>query len=132
MEASFLDGYVHKLVQNLVELFVYFGIVEILFVRSVARRDCSDMSLAERGYKAQTVFEKVLIRISVVTEAVADRKLVICFVWTTGKATTDVLIAADNADCLASSTTWVSTQCECHNRSRCPTTGMIRFRIDRL
>ena len=49
MEASFLDGYLHELVQNLVELLVYIGIVEILFVRSVARRDCSDMSLAERG-----------------------------------------------------------------------------------
>ena len=50
------------------------------------------------------MFEKVLISLGVVTEAMADRKLVICFVWTTIKAAADSFIRADNVGCLASST----------------------------
>ena len=87
-EACCIDRDLQKFVHHFVELFIAIHCVAILLVHSLARQNCSDTCLADLSKKPQTVFQKVLKGVSVVTEAVADKKFMISFVWTASNAAT--------------------------------------------
>ena len=104
-----LSRSLNNFLYHLLELVVDFHIVEILLVRSVqsmSRRNCSDTCLVELSKKLQTVFQKVLIGVGVVAEAMADRQILIMLVWTVKKAGANIFIRAEDGVCLMAALLW--------------------------